>query len=109
MSAPVAAMTPMPAASEVTAAAPVASPAKMMTAAETAMSAEMVSTSAMAEVVAAAVMASVSRFGDDRHGQCRHHRHHENDYAFHCGSLGFGQGNWFVARLHERHLLNGVQ
>ncbi len=32
-------------------------------------------------------VASVSRFGDDRHGQHRHQRDHEYEYAFHCDSL----------------------
>jgi len=72
--------------------APVASAAEVM-AAKTAMAAEVMTAAMMsAEVVTAAVMASVSRFGDDRHCHGRHQRHHEYDYAFHCGSLGIFQG-----------------
>jgi hypothetical protein len=42
-------------------------------------------TSAM--VSSAVVTAVSSRFGDRRHCQRRHQRHHEYEYAFHCGSL----------------------
>jgi len=59
--------------------APVASAAEMMTA-ETAVSKVMATaavTEMVASVMAASVMSSVSRFGDDGHGQCRDQRHYE--------------------------------
>jgi uncharacterized membrane protein len=33
------------------------------------------------------VVATVSRFGNQRHCQCRHQRRHENESAIHIGSL----------------------
>ena len=87
--APMTSTAPVPSTAPVTASAPMATAAKMMTAAEAAVSAEVVAAAAVPTKVmtAAVVAASVSRFGNDRHRKCRHHRHHEYDYAFHCGSL----------------------
>jgi hypothetical protein len=72
--------------------APVASAAEVMPAAKTAAAEVMTATTAMptevmtTSVVATAV-ASVPCFGDDRHGECRHHRQDEYPCALHCGSF----------------------
>jgi hypothetical protein len=58
-------------------------------AAMTEVAAAAVVTARMMAVMAASVVSSMSRFGDERHSQCRHQRHHENECASHCGSCVF--------------------